>query len=237
MLRRIPRRLISSWLQILIHQHRHFLSESVEDNKSCRPIESEPKPEPRTKAGSRRPLAACRAVLFAQLVDDPSAHPDQFPTEKAQDAERQRLFGIIERLVRWENSTNEKVLEEARTEIRSCFPDGPPAVLDPFAGGGSIPLEAQRLARRAQPTVEAHLPEKPAPSQCRHCMAAVPVAMPAQPSLTTSWAISSLRNRGRSMSGNVVLFVGGLGVAVNVAVLWLSLRMARRASCEFDNRR
>lgn len=94
---------------------------------------------------ARRPLAACRAVLFAQLVDDPSAHPDQFPTEADQDAERQRLFRIIERFVPWEASNNETVLEEARAEIRRCYPDGPPEVVDPFCGGGSIPLEAQRL--------------------------------------------------------------------------------------------
>lgn len=94
---------------------------------------------------ARRPLAACRAVLFAQLVDDPSAHPDRFPTAEAQEAERKRLFGIIEELVKWENSTNEEVLERARNEIRrSCGGDLPP-VYDPFSGGGSIPLEAQRL--------------------------------------------------------------------------------------------
>jgi putative DNA methylase len=98
---------------------------------------------------ARRPLAACRAVLFAQLVDDPSSHPDRFPTEADQDAERERLFGIIERMVKWENSTNAEVLEEARAEIRNCFPDGPPPILDPFAGGGSIPLEAQRLGLEA----------------------------------------------------------------------------------------
>jgi len=99
---------------------------------------------------ARRPLAACRAVLFAQLVDDPSAHPDRFPTEEAQDAERQRLFRIIEELVKWENTTNEAVLNAARAEIRACFgPEGPPPVLDPFCGGGSIPLEAQRLGLEA----------------------------------------------------------------------------------------
>jgi putative DNA methylase len=98
---------------------------------------------------ARRPLAACRAVLFASLVDDPSSHPDGFPTEEAQDAERQRLFRIIEQLVKWENSTNEDMLRAARAEIlRSC--DGkPPPVLDPFCGGGSIPLEAQRLGLEA----------------------------------------------------------------------------------------
>lgn len=94
---------------------------------------------------ARRPLAACRAVLFAQLVDDPSSHPDKFPTEEAIDAERKRLFQIIEDLVKWENSTNEGVLERARAEIRkSCGGELPP-VYDPFSGGGSIPLEAQRL--------------------------------------------------------------------------------------------
>lgn len=94
---------------------------------------------------ARRPLAACRAVLFAQLVDDPSSHPDKFPTESAQEKERQRLFKIIEELVKWENSNNERVLEMARQEIlKSC--DGElPAIYDPFSGGGSIPLEAQRL--------------------------------------------------------------------------------------------
>src|SRR5467141_190447 len=65
---------------------------------------------------ARRPLAACRAVLFAQLVDDPSAHPELFPTEEDQERERQRLFRIIERLVPWEASYDEKVLEEARAE-------------------------------------------------------------------------------------------------------------------------
>jgi putative DNA methylase len=94
---------------------------------------------------ARRPLAACRAVLFAQLVDDPSSHPDKFPTEEAVDDERKRLFAIIEELVIWENSTNEEVLERARKEIRkSCDGELPP-VYDPFSGGCSIPLEAQRL--------------------------------------------------------------------------------------------
>jgi len=99
---------------------------------------------------ARRPLAACRAVLFAQLVDDPSAHPEQFPTEAEQDAERQRLFRIIERLVPWEASNDETILEEARAEIRRCYPDGPPPIVDPFCGGGSIPLEAQRLGLEAR---------------------------------------------------------------------------------------
>ena len=94
---------------------------------------------------ARRPLAACRAVLFAQLVDDPSSHPDQFPTHEDQERERQRLFSIIEDLVKWENSTNEEVLERARAEIRRSCGGVLPPVYDPFSGGGSIPLEAQRL--------------------------------------------------------------------------------------------
>jgi putative DNA methylase len=98
---------------------------------------------------ARRPLAACRAVLFAQLVDDPSAHPELFPTEEDQEKERQRLFRIIERLVPWEASNDEKTLEEARTEIRRWYPDGLPRIVDPFCGGGSIPLEAQRLGLEA----------------------------------------------------------------------------------------
>ncbi len=101
---------------------------------------------------ARRPLAACRAVLFAQLVDDPSAHPDRFPTEEDQERERQRLFALIERLVPWEATQDEAVLEEAREEIRRSCGDALPEVLDPFCGGGSIPLEAQRLGLVAHGT-------------------------------------------------------------------------------------
>ncbi len=94
---------------------------------------------------ARRPLAACRAVLFAQLVDDPSSHPDKFPTDEDVDDERKRLFRIVEDLVIWENSTNGEVLEQARAEIRRSCGGSLPPVHDPFSGGGSIPLEAQRL--------------------------------------------------------------------------------------------
>src|SRR5882757_3010911 len=66
---------------------------------------------------ARRPLAAARAVIFSQMVDDPSAVPELFPTEEAQDRERQRLFRLIEQLVLWENTTNETVLQQARDEI------------------------------------------------------------------------------------------------------------------------
>lgn len=114
---------------------------------------------------ARRPLAACRAVLFSSLVDDPSEY---MPDAESIHAERERLFRIIEDLVIWENSNNEEVLDKAKLEIarsvaRNLGVDAPigkeaireflatkaPPVLDPFAGGGSIPLEAQRLGLRA----------------------------------------------------------------------------------------
>lgn len=99
---------------------------------------------------ARRPLAAARAVLFAQLVDDPSSHPDRFPTPEAQAAERERLHQIIRDLVVWENVNDEGLLRRAHAEIVASAPDGvPPAILDPFAGGGTIPLEAQRLGLEA----------------------------------------------------------------------------------------
>ena len=114
-----------------------------------------------------RPLAAARAVLFAQMVDDPSSAPELFPTEAAQQQERDRLFEIIDALVKWENMTNEDVLNQASSEIwqswrRACAEnaDHPqadkmfnrqtlPVFHDPFAGGGAIPLEAQRLGLRS----------------------------------------------------------------------------------------
>jgi len=97
---------------------------------------------------ARRPLAAARAVLFAQLVNDPD-----------EQQERDKLFNIIRELVKWENTNNEEVLAAAREEIRKSWretckltkenPDKLPPFLDPFSGGGSIPLEAQRLGLEA----------------------------------------------------------------------------------------
>ena len=98
---------------------------------------------------ARRPLAAARAVIWASLVDDPSSHPEKFPTEEEQNRERQRLFRILEDLVVWENSNNEQVLEAAKAEIMKSTGGNPPELLDPFAGGGAIPLEAQRLGLKA----------------------------------------------------------------------------------------
>ena len=120
---------------------------------------------------ARRPLAACRAVLFAQLVYDPSAWPEEFPTEEARDGERARLHGIISEMVPWEASRDERILGKARHEIARSLARGrgeapperddadavlaylakhAPSVCDPFCGGGSIPLEAQRLGLRAR---------------------------------------------------------------------------------------
>ena len=116
---------------------------------------------------ARRPLAAARAVIFAQMVDDPSACPELFPTQTEQDKERRRLFGIVKCLVEWKNTTNKGLFKEASDEIwkswrRTCAdnsghrlaselfdPKKLPAFHDPFAGGGSLPLEAQRLGLNA----------------------------------------------------------------------------------------
>jgi putative DNA methylase len=125
---------------------------------------------------SRKPLAAARAVIFGQMVNDPSwkwdmEHGNEIPPpahlKASWAASRKRLFGVLEQLVQWENTTNETVLEKARAEIRKSWretcelnkdhpqaaelfnPDKLPALHDPFAGGGSIPLEAQRLGLEA----------------------------------------------------------------------------------------
>ncbi|CAI8160860.1 MAG: Uncharacterised protein [Prochlorococcus marinus str. MIT 9215] len=112
---------------------------------------------------ARRPLAAARAVIFCQMVDDPSAVPEEFPTEEVQENERLRLFALISELVTWENTTNEEVLNQAQEEMRRSWrrccadnvdhpeaaelfnPEELPSFHDPFAGGGALPLEAQRL--------------------------------------------------------------------------------------------
>ncbi|MCL6538898.1 MAG: DUF1156 domain-containing protein, partial [Acidothermus sp.] len=94
---------------------------------------------------SRKPLAACRAVLFAQLLDDPSAHPEKFPDPESQDAERKRLLTLIERMVPWEANRDTRLWEEVRDELRTQLGEQLPLIADPFCGGGSIPLEAVRL--------------------------------------------------------------------------------------------
>ena len=88
---------------------------------------------------ARRPLAAARAVIWASIIDDPSTRFDLFPTEEEQNIERQRLFKLIEEMVVWENGSNEEVLNRARNEIYKVTKGQKLCLLDPFAGGGTIP--------------------------------------------------------------------------------------------------
>jgi putative DNA methylase len=107
---------------------------------------------------ARRPLATCRAVLFSSLVDDPEAAdaPAGFVTACQRlgytshgTSPRERLFSFIAELVKWENSNDERILNTARELIRLSTDGNPPPIYDPFCGGGSIPLEAQRLGLEA----------------------------------------------------------------------------------------
>ena len=114
---------------------------------------------------ARRPLAACRAVLFTSLVDDPDepGAPQEYldeidklrggaglpPETPIAEVRREKLFRFIEELVKWDNSNNERIIGTARRLIKAATEGNPPPVLDPFCGGGSIPLEAQRLGLEA----------------------------------------------------------------------------------------
>ena len=156
---------------------------------------------------ARRPLAAARAVIFAQMVDDPSSWPELFPTEPEQEKERQRLFRLIEQLVRWENTTNEELLEQAREEIRASWrrtcaenqdhpraaelfdPERLPAFHDPFAGGGSLPLEAQRLG------LEAHASDlNPVAVLINKAMIEIPPKFAGMPPVNPEWRAKAKDN-------------------------------------------
>ncbi|MDR1841611.1 MAG: DUF1156 domain-containing protein [Holophagales bacterium] len=140
---------------------------------------------------ARRPLAAARAVIWASLVDDPSSLPERFPTEEEQSIERERLFKILSELVKWENSNNQEILAAAKAEIMKSTNGKPPALLDPFAGGGSIPLEAQRLG------LEAHASDlNPVAVMINKAMIEIPPKFAGQPpinpeakanSMNTTW--------------------------------------------------
>ena len=168
---------------------------------------------------ARRPLATARAVIFAQMVDDPSSREDLSIPE--QDQERQRLFGIIERLVKWENTTNEMVLEEAREEIRASWrrtcldnvghpraaelfnADRLPAFHDPFAGGGALPLEAQRLG------LEAHASDlNPVAVLINKAMIEIPPKFAGKP------PVNPVAQRGRGSTSAV--WKGAVGIAEDV---------------------
>lgn len=118
-------------------------------NEACKPETENPflRNHPRALHvwWARTPLVACRAVIFASVVDDPSSHPEEFPTEEAQTRERQRLFRLLEALASWESTSDRRVLSMARREMLNATGGEELALLDPFCGRGSIPLEGQRL--------------------------------------------------------------------------------------------
>ena len=137
---------------------------------------------------ARRPLAAARAVIWSSLVDDPSSHPELFPTEEEQNRERQRLFKILEDLVVWENSNNKDVLDAAKAEILKSTNNDPPALLDPFAGGGAIPLEAQRLG------LEAHAHDlNPVAVMINKAMIEIPPKFADMPPVNPNAQVSAMR--------------------------------------------
>ncbi len=98
---------------------------------------------------ARLPLPTARAVLFASVVDDPEAHPEKWPTEELQNAERERLFDIIRRMMEKKLHEAPEIYAEARAEMVKHSDGRLPAVFDPFAGGGSIPLEGNRMGFEA----------------------------------------------------------------------------------------
>lgn len=145
---------------------------------------------------ARRPLAAARAVIWSSLVDDPSAHPELYPTEKEQNKERQRLFKILEDLVVWENSNNQDVLNAAKAEIMRATNGNPPALLDPFSGGGAIPVEAQRLG------LEAHAHDlNPVAVMINKAMIEIPSGFTNMPAVNPEDQISSINNSWKGNAG------------------------------------
>lgn len=98
---------------------------------------------------ARLPLPTARAVLFASVVDDPSEHPEKFSTESLQNSERERLFDMVRRMMEKRLHDRPDVYIDAREEMLKYCGDRLPTLLDPFAGGGTIPLEAARLGFEA----------------------------------------------------------------------------------------
>jgi len=180
---------------------------------------------------ARRPLAACRAVLFSSLVDDPSEY---MPDEESARVERERLFDIIEDLVQWENSNDEEILDRAKLEIarsvaRNLGVDVPvgneavrdflatkaPPVLDPFAGGGSIPLEAQRLGLRAYAS-----DLNPVAVLINKALIEIPPKFANMPPIHPPEDVPAPKKKGKKGEGNLPLFArewkGAQGLAEDV---------------------
>lgn len=173
---------------------------------------------------ARKPLAAARAVTFAQMVDDPSAWPELFPTVADQDMERVRLFKLIEDIVQWENTTNEEVMRRARWEIRKSWrrtcedqadgsgtnrafdPGKLPAFHDPFAGGGTLPLEAQRLG------LETHASDlNPVAVLINKAMIEIPPMFVDRPAVNPEW-----RGKPEQEKALLTTWNGALGLAEDV---------------------
>ena len=185
---------------------------------------------------ARRPLAAARAVIFAQMVDDPGSRPEIFPTEQEQDDERQRLFDLIEKLVKWENTTNEELLQQAREKIRASWrrtcadhagdpraaelfdPERLPAFHDPFAGGGALPLEAQRLG------LEAHASDlNPVAVLINKAMIEIPATFAGRPPVN-----SEARSEGALVAGREWKGARGLAEDVRYYGRWMRDEAERR---------
>jgi putative DNA methylase len=168
---------------------------------------------------ARRPLAAARAVLFAQLVDDPSSRPDCFPTEQEQRAERDRLHAIIERLVVWENTRDQDLLAEAHAEILKSTDGNPPPILDPFAGGGTIPLEAQRLG------LEVHASDlNPVAVLINKALVEIPAKFARRPPVSPNLA-----------DGRIGVWEGAAGLAADVRAYgeWMRDEAKRRIAAHY----
>jgi len=156
-------------------------------------------------------LAVARAVIWSSLVDDPSS--DDSLSLEEQESERQRLFEILERLVAWDGFTDCNVPREARAEIDRCFPGGAPPVLDPFGGGGAIPLEAQRLGLRA---LSGDL--NPVPVLIQRAMLEIPSRFAGSPSIHPD------------LTNSLTTWQGAQGLAQDVAAYgdWLCDEVKRR---------
>lgn len=150
---------------------------------------------------ARRPLAAARAVLFGQLIDDPSSRPDLFPTIEEQDEERRRLHRLIERAVLWEATTDQNLIDELKAELNKQFPEGLPTVLDPFAGGGAIPIESARLGL---PTEASDL--NPLAVLLNKAMIEIPQLFIDQPSLNNSDEFATQSGMGHLALANDVRY-------------------------------